>query len=423
MRAGSRNWYGYGKTRGKRDRLTTLYIRLPARADGEGALSRFALVADSGAIEQQGEGVLRGLGELAAASRRVVRLAAVDVNLLQVKAPPLSGVRLKAALPGLVEEQVLGDPAECVLTSSPAQSADGMRTIAVVQRAWLEPLVRTMLALGARSVAALPAQLCLPLEPGHVSAAIGQSDITLRDGLYHGLGLAMASTPEVALQTVRALAGDAPLTLYVPPAQLGEYQALAVEAGPAVTLEEDRWEHWIAGSKTTTLDLVPALGSAGARATDWGRWRWPIGLAVLALVVNLAALNIQWLRMKREADATRLAMLQTFKAAYPKETVIQDPVAQMRMNVARAKAASGQVGAEEFTYLAAAFGEAARALPRPPEVASVDYRERALSIKVKPESADPGVVSQLKAALAARNLSLTEPAPATWQIRNTGAKP
>jgi general secretion pathway protein L len=404
--------------------LTTLYIRLPARADGEGALSRFAVVADSGAIEQQGEGVLRGLGDLVAASRRVLLLlAAVDVTLLQVKAPPLSGARLKAALPSLVEEQVLGDPAECALTAAPAQSADGMRSIAVVQRAWLEPLVRTMLTLGARAVTALPAQLCLPLEPGHVSAAIGPSEITLRDGLYHGLGLAMTSTPEVALQTVRALAGDAPLTLYVPAAELGEYQALAAEAGPAITLEEDRWEHWIAGSKTTNLDLVPALGSAGARATDWQRWRWPMVLALLAVIVNLAALNIQWLRMKREADATRLAMLQTFKAAYPKETVIQDPVAQMRLNIARAKAASGQVGADEFTYLAAAFGEAARALPRPLGVAAVDYRERALSVKLKPESADPGVLSQLKAALAARNLSLTESAPATWQIRNTGAKP
>jgi general secretion pathway protein L len=404
--------------------LTTLYIRLPARADGEGALSRFALVADSGAIVQQGEGVLRGLADLVAASRRVVLLlAAVDVTLLQVKTPPLSGARLKAALPSLVEEQVLGDPADCVLSAAPAQSADGMRSIAVVQRAWLEPLVRTMLTLGARAVTALPAQLCLPLEPGHVSGAVGHAELTLRDGLYHGLGLTMASTPDLALQTVRALAGDAPLTLYVPPAELDQYRALAPEPGPAVTLEEDRWEHWIAGSKSTTLDLVPALGAAGARATDWQRWRWPLALALLALVVNLAGLNIQWLRLKGEADATRLAMLQTFRAAYPKETVIQDPVAQMRLNIARAKAASGQLGADEFTYLAAAFGEAARTLPRPLGVASVDYRERVLSVKVKPESADPGVVSQLKTALAARNLGLTESAPATWQIRNTGAKP
>ena len=140
-------------------------------------------------------------------------------------------------------------------------------------------------------------------------------------------------------------------------------------------------------------------------------------------MVNLAGLNYQWLQLKREADALRQANLQIYKAAFPKDTVIQDPVLQMRANIARARAAGGQVGTDEFTYLAAAFGEAARALSRPVAVASLDYRERALSVKVKPESADPGVVGTLRSALAGRGLGLTEAAPATWQVRNTGAKP
>ena len=387
-------------------------------------MARFALVGDGGALVQQGEGALRSLGDLVAASRRVVLLlAAADVTLLDVKVPPLSNARLKAALPGLVEEQVLGDPADCVLVAAPAQTPDGMRSIAVVQRAWLEPLVKSLLAQGARAVSALPAQLCLPIQPGSVSGAIGEHDITLRHGLYHGLGLAMDSPPALALQTVRSLAGDSPLTLYVPQAQLGEYQALAAEAAPAVTLEADHWAHWIAGSHTTTLDLVPGLGAAGAKARDWQRWRWPLRLAFLALVVNLTGLNIEWLRMKREADATRQAMLQTFKAAYPKETVILDPAAQMRKNIAAAKANSGQVGADEFSYLAAALGEAGRALGRAPAIAGLEYRDRALTVKLKPEGADPALAAQLKGALAERQLSLTDAGPATWLVRNTGAKP
>jgi general secretion pathway protein L len=140
-------------------------------------------------------------------------------------------------------------------------------------------------------------------------------------------------------------------------------------------------------------------------------------------VVNLVGLNVQWLRMQREADASRLAMLQTFKAAYPKETVIQDPQAQMRMNIARAKAAGGQLGPGEFTWMAAAFGEAARGLPRPLAVTSLEFKERKLNIKVKPESADPGVLAQLKNALAARQLELVETAPAVWSVGATGGKP
>lgn len=401
--------------------MTTLYIRHPARAEGEGASCRFALLGDAGAIEQQGEGPLRTLTDLVAASRRVVLLlSGADVTLLQVQAPPLSGNRLKAALPALVEEHILGDPMEAVLVAGP-QQADGTRPVAVVQRDWFEPLVRTLLAQGARSVAALPAQLCLPLQPGSASAAIGGGELILRQGQFQGLGLALDGSPEVALQTARALAGDVPLVLFVPREQLGEYQAVAAEAGPGITFEADDWAHWLSGAKTTTFDLVPGLGAAGTPARDLRRWRLPIALALLALAVNVAGLNIDWLRMRGEANTLRKGMEQTFRAAYPRDPVV-DPVAQMRQNIARAKANAGQMAPDEFTYLAAAFGEATRAIGRQPGIASIEYRERALTIKVKPETVDPGLTGQIRTALSAQGMSLEETAPATWLVRSTGAK-
>jgi len=404
--------------------LTTLYIRHPARADGEGALAQFALVADGGSLIQQGEGALKGMGDVIASSRHVVvLLAAADVTLLHVKVPPLSSARLKAALPSLVEEQVLGDPEDCVLVAAPAEGADGLRTIAVAQRGWLEGLVKSLLAQGARTVSALPAQLCLPIAPGNVSGAIGPGGITLRHGQYHGLGLAVAGEPQSALQTARALAGDAPLTLYVPQQQLGEYQSVAAEAGPGITLEADHWAHWIAGSKSTHFDLVPGLGAAGAQTRDWKKWRWPIRIALAAVLVNIAALNYDWLRMKREADATRQAMVMTYRAAYPKETVFSNNLErQMRQKIAVAKASRGQVNPEEFTYQAAAVGEAVRTLGKVPELASMAYRDSALTVKPKPESSDPAAGAQLKSALAPRALDVVDPGNGTWVVRSKGGK-
>jgi general secretion pathway protein L len=402
--------------------LSTLYIRHPARAEGEHALSRFALVNDGGVIEQQGEGPLRNLGDLVGTTRRIVLLlAGADVSLLQVQAPPLSGARLKAALPALVEEHILGDPLDSVLVAAPEQP-DGTRPIAVVDRDWLEAIVRALLAQGARAVAAVPAQLCLPLQPGSVSAAIEGGELTLRQGLFQGFGLALEANPAVVLQTARAFSGDAPLVLYVPRAQFGEYQALVQEAGTGVMVETDDWAHWIAGSKSTALDLVSGLGAAGTQPRDWRRWRWPLRLAALAVAVNLVGLNLDWLRLKREADTVRQSMTQTFRQVYPRETAILDPVLQMRQNIARARASTGEVAPEEFTYLASAFGEAARSLPRQPGIGSIEYRERALNIKVKPETVDPGLTAQLRTALAARHMSLEETAPGNWVIRSTGVK-
>jgi len=401
--------------------LATLYIRHPARAEVEGAPCRYAVVGDGGNIEQQGEGTLHSLTDIVAASRRVVLLlAGTDVNLLSLQMPPLAGNRLRAALPGLVEEHILGDPAECVLVAAPA-SPDGTRPVAVVARDWLEPLVRTLLAQGARAVSALPAQLCLPLTPGGVSAAIGSAELLLRKGQYEGLGIALEANPAVALQTARALAGDAPLTLYVPREQLGEYNVLLTEAGPGTVLEADDWAHWVAGARSVNFDLVPGLGAAVARQRDWRRWRVPIALAFLGVVVNLAGINYEWLRLRGEANAVRQQMAQTFASVYPNQPMV-DPVAQMRQSIARAQAGSGQVGPDEFIYLAGALGEASRELMSPPGITSIEYKERTLRVGVKPETVDPNALRQLQAAMAARGLTLEASAPASWVVRSTGVK-
>ncbi len=386
-------------------------------------MCRFALVNDGGAIDQHGEGSLRNLGDLVGTSRRVVLLlAAADVTLLSVQAPPLSGARLKAALPGLVEEHILGDPLDAVLVAAPEQP-DGTRPIAVVDRDWLQAIVKSLLAQGARVVTAVPSQLCLPLQPGSVAAAISGVELTLRQSLFQGFGLALDATPAVVLQTARTFSGDAPLVLYVPPIQLGEYQALAQEAGPGITLEADDWTHWIAGSRTTALDLVSGLGAAGAPTRDWRRWRWPIALAALAIAINLIGLNVDWLRLRREANTVRQSMTQTYRNAYPNETAILDPVLQMRQHIARARANTGDVAPDEFTYLASAFGEATRSLGRQIGITSIEYRERAMIVKVKPETVDAGLIGQLRTSLATRRLTLEETTPGNWVIRSTGAKP
>lgn len=406
--------------------MSTLYIRHAARADGDSALCGFALVLDNGTIAQRGEAPLASLGATVAASRRVVLLlAGADVTLLDVKTPPLSNVRLRAALPALVEEQVLGDPLDNVLVAAPVSSA-GMRTVAVVQRDWLTRLVRQLLALGARSVVALPSQLCLPLAAGSVSAAVntsvGAGELTVRTAQWQGFGLGLEASPEVALQTARALAGDAPLVLYVPPAQLAEYQALALEAGPGIVLEADDWRHWVAGSNSAPLDLVGGLGASGAPTRDWSRWRWPLRLALLALVVNMVGLNVEWLRLRGESNATRQQLTQIFRSVYPRDPVV-DPVAQMTQHVARAKGASGQPAPGEFNYMAAALGEAARGLPQPLSIASIDYRDKTLNVKLTPGAIDPAQVKQLQGALAPRKLTLTDAGPGLWQIRAAGGTP
>ena len=159
------------------------------------------------------------------------------------------------------------------------------------------------------------------LAAGSVTALQASGDgveLALRQAPQEGLGLVLPAQPQQALLTTRAFAGDVPLTVYVAQAELAQYQQLA-DGMDGLTVELDHWAHWIAGAKNAGLDLAGALGTATGSATEWRRWRWPLRLALLAVIVNLAGMNIEWMRLKREAATVRTSMQQTFKAAYPNE--------------------------------------------------------------------------------------------------------
>jgi general secretion pathway protein L len=435
--------------------LSTLYIRLPSKASADSApdwhalACPFALVSSTNlshgsTIEQQGYAPLSDLAATIAKAQRVmVLLAASDVNVLRLKVPPLSAARLKAALPNLVEDQLIADPSDCVVVAGGL--SDGLRTVAVVQRPWLDKLTKTLIAFGARHIAALPAQLCLRYQADHagsVTAAIddrddaGQDigqhagiDMTLRLSEQDGIGLAIApeqdeAAVQVAIRTLCALVPEAPVTLYVPQSAVRAYQEAvndSVTLSKHITVSADNWTRWITGTSGTMPDLMAGLGTATGPRLDWRPWRWPAILATAVLVINTAALNIDWWRMKRESDSLRATMVQIYKATYPNESVIIDPLAQMQQKIAIVKHNSGLPSPGDFTELAAALGEAWTGAAAGNAIAALDYHERSLFVRLKPGIELPA--RQMKAALANYGLAL-ELAPeqsgaAVWKIRST----
>jgi type II secretory pathway component PulM len=192
--------------------------------------------------------------------------------------------------------------------------------------------------------------------------------------------------------------------------------ALGGEA-PHLTLAEDHWQHWAAAARGAGLDLAPALGASGASARLWQRWRWPLRIAALAVLVNVVGINVEWLRLKREAAAVTQSHEPDLQGRLSEGAGDLRPAAQMRKNISLAKAAGGQPGADEFTALCAGFGEALSLLPQKDIIATLDYKERALQVKVKPNTVDAAALAQLRSALEGRKLELSETSPGAWQIR------
>jgi general secretion pathway protein L len=419
--------------------VNTLYLRLPSKAAAEAAEHwvalpcPFAVVNTAGNIEREGIEPLSQLEELAARVRQVVLLlSASDVSLLRMQVPPLPPNKLKAALPNLVEDQLIGDPTDCVMVAGPA--VDGMRSIAIVQRAWLEILTKTFTAFGVQKLKALPAQLCLPIDPPAAAAAVtAQStdmDITLRLNEHEGIGLPIApEPPESAMQEVitaiNTLAPHAPITLYVPPQELDAYRDVleqATTAGKPVAVQADRWSNWISGAEQAPIDLMSGMGTDGGHKIDWKRWRLPLTLAGLLLLVHIVGLNIQAAHLRSEAASLRASLNEIYRSVYPNETVILDPLAQMQKKVEAAKRGSGDPAGDEFVALLAAFGESLETATKgqsapPPQ--GVEYRERTLFVRMPPNANVPA--EQVGEALARYNLTL-QAAPSqadasVWQIR------
>ena len=390
----------------------------------------FALVNDGGAIERQGDAALFELRPLMMQSQRVVLLlSASDVSLQHMRVPPLSPSRLRAALPNLLEEKLMSDPADCVIVAGP--SIDGMRTIAVVQRLWLQQLAVEISRLGARAIIAVPAQLCVPYQEGVVSATItahsSDLDVVIRLTETDGIGISLmpegtASVAYESVQTVCALVPQAPIALYVPQVDVPAYRDIiaAAQLHERISLFADNWLRWIAGARSTSLNLMSGLGAASYGGLNWRPWRWAIALATLLVVGNIIALDVDWLRMKREADALQNGMILSYKIAYPKETAIIDPVVQLRQKIAIAQRASGQAAPDDFAALLANFSQAWSAVMQGDQalmIAGIEYRERSLLIKLKP-NANPSVPA-IRALLATHALTLSQPNAGVWQIRSS----
>jgi general secretion pathway protein L len=421
--------------------LSTLYIRLPSKAVAGNAQQLiaqscpYAQASHAGTIEREGVAPLSSLAETMARMQRVVLLlAGSDVTVLRVQTPPLSAARLKAALPNLVEEQLLCDPADCVIVAS--SLSNGLRTIAVANRAWIDLLIKTFITFGARHITALPSQSCLSGQPGIVTGAIlewdSDVDLTLLLAEQDGIGLtinaesAQASAHEV-IRTLSAVVPAAPITIYVPQSAMHIYQellAVTPELRERTSISADNWTRWIAGARAPALDLMAGINMNAGSGFDWHSWRWPLRLGSAVLLINVIALNIDWWHLKSEGESLRSAMIQIYKSAYPNESVIIDPLVQMQQRISTAKRGSGLTVADDFTAITAAFGEAwggvKTTLAPPPSIAGLEYRERGLLVRLKPDGEAP--TQQMKVALAERGLSL-ELVPAqsavVWKIRST----
>lgn len=410
--------------------IDTLYLQLPARttvaSDAHSSPLHLALAMRARPLRTATASLSELAPQLMQVSRVVLLLAACDVTLLRMAVPPLTATRLQAALPSLVEEFVIGDAADCAIAVGP--ETDGQRLVAITDRTWLQHWVSTMQQLGAHNISVLPISLCLPISSEHLSAALlahgHRYELALRLSPHEGIGLPLAVEDGTQLagavaQLLDTLAPQHSIQLSVPKAQAEWFRhSIPTQNGGNITISEHQWSDWIAASADVPVDLISAVDMAAYWHIDWKAWRWPVALATTVALLNIIALNADWWRLGSEGAQLRDEITSIYRRSFPNETVLLDPLAQMKQKMSATRKAAGELTPSDFVVLSAALGEVWHETGTDMRaIATLEYRDATLNVKLK-QGAQISMEA-MRSALAARQLQLTPSTtdPLLWQLR------
>lgn len=270
--------------------------------------------------------------------------------------------RLRAALAGLLEEQLLDDPDQLHLAIFPGAQADQPLWVAACNKAWLHQALQALesaqLAVArivpelapALDEAAATLNITTALEPAALllSSPRGVSCLPLGPA-----AIALAAWPQtaevVAEPAVAALAEQAfkrPVRL-----QTENERWLQAAAMPwnlaQFDLERSR--------RSRALQMLARGGQALLRAPQWRAARWGALALVLIQVLGLNA----WAWREQNAQATqRAAIQQLFKQTFPETPVIVDAPLQMARAVAALQQTRGQTGPQGLDALLSVMGSA-----------------------------------------------------------------
>lgn len=423
------------------------YLCLPPRTviDNTQALANLALpyaLAARGKLLQTGMTSLsQAPRELAAAHTVVLLMAASDVTLLRVEVPPLPAHRLPLVLPALIEDRLIGDPADCVIAAG--KELAGKRVVAVVQRDWLLGWTSSLRASGFGRLRALPVQLCLPQQADHLAAALmvnnDAMELVIRYSTDEGIGLPLTNAddvtlPDQVLQLVATMAGERAVDLSLPHDFIGEFESVLASGRHPVRLSavhELTWASLIEAAADTGPDLMSGVSEPEATGISWQRWRWPLRLALLLLVLNIVALQIDSWRLQSQAADLQKSMVNIYRQTFPNETTVVDPLAQMQKKMIASRRQAGETLPDDFLALAAAFGDAwtnAQAQTQAPPstavsaqaIAGLAYRDQTLEVRFKPD-VKPSL-ERAQPSFAARSLevraSKAQSDANVWQVRS-----
>jgi len=346
--------------------MSVLVLQIPPRPRHAGAASTvseldYVLSPDGRTVGSAGRAATALLPR---ATRTVAVLADADLAWHRVTLPKAPPGRMRAALAGLMEDQLLDDEATLHFALGP-KVVDGPTTwVAVMHRPWLQGVLQGLRAAGIEPDALRAASVPGNPAGGHFFSTAGDDDAALRCVFSGADGI--SSLP---------LVGTLPRALL---ARLGEPGTLRWTATPAAAEAATSW----LGAQVAVLTEAQRLLQAAAAEVDLRQfdlaprhrglramregalglgtpsWR-PVRVGLLALVaLQLVGLNAWAWQQQREIDTRKAASLELLRIAHPQVRAVLDAPLQMARETAALRAVAGQLGDGDLETLLAAAAAA-----------------------------------------------------------------
>lgn len=373
--------------------MTTLIITLPLGSPDAAAQFDYLLSTDGASVSAQGH---VPLALLPAAHDQVVALVpAQALSWHQVTLPAgsvprvMSGerasTRLRAILDGVLEDQLLDDPAQLHLALQPQVTAQSLVWVAACDRAWLKAALSALAEAGHAvdrvvpefTPQALADTVVVTGDADHPRVAGLQRVPVLEGGVPSGRaasgGLLVCELSAPALQWL----GDTP-------AQAATQTLPQVLAEPAVAALAEAWFKRPVSLQQRAERLLQAAQSPwdlaqfdlahASRDRRWAsviqavasflrapEWRMARVALVLGVFVNLFGLNAWALREQALLNAKRETARNVLLETFPKVPVVVDAPLQMAREVAALQRASGAAAGTDMERMLDSFSAAAPA--------------------------------------------------------------
>lgn len=355
--------------------MSTLILQLPARArqqsgaegaraSAPGALGAewtFVLTPDGLAVSREGRAATVLLPK---ADSVVLVLADTDVSWHRIHVPKAPAAKLRAAMAGVLEDQLLDDPGTMHLALAPGAVGGQSAWVAAIDKAWFAAELRVLEKAGLQVERAVPMSWPEDTPMGHFSAAFGAD-------AGAPMQLTWSDANGVAAVGVQGALARQMLPIWgAQPARWSAHPAVAAPAerwlGRSVLVLSDEERLLQAARSLWNLrqfDLAPRHRGALAVRDAWRRFRssaWrPVRYGLVALVaLQVLGLNLWAWHQQRQIETKRTAMVQLLRSTHPQVRTVLDAPVQMQRETDTLRSAAGKSGDADLETLLGAIAAA-----------------------------------------------------------------